>query len=137
MNWDSSAFNMIIVNETQRFIDNHLGNSDTAEKPFFTYLPLGAAHKPHTPPYHFIDGTPIAGVYPNAHMDILNELDMVVGSVIRILEERNVLNDTIVIFTSDNGGLNGANSEQYGHYTSGPLRKGKGSIYEGGHRIPM
>ena len=137
VNWDTSAYNMIVVNETEKFIDDHLSNSETADKPFFAYLPLGAAHNPHSPPYHYIDGTPVAGEYPNDHMDILSELDLVVGSVVGILEERNILQDTIVIFTTDNGGITKSNSDEHGHYTSGPLKNGKGSIYEGGHRVPL
>lgn len=62
---------------------------------------------------------------------------MVVGSVTSILEERNLLNDTILVFLSDNGGITTAQSDEHGHFSSGPLRNGKGSIFEGGHRVPL
>ena len=58
----------------------------------------------------------------------------------RILKERNLLKDTIVIFTSDNGGLRGAYTEdveQYGHYPNGKLAGSKSQIWEGGHRVPL
>ena len=55
--------------------------------------------------------------------------------MIDTLKQRNLLQDTLIIFTSDNGGL--IESESIGHSTSGPLRGSKASIYEGGHRIPM
>ena len=51
------------------------------------------------------------------------------------LKQRNLLNDTLIIFTSDNGGL--IDSESIGHSTSGPLRGHKAQIYEGGHRVPF
>ena len=127
--WDSTAYNMIIVNETEAFIDRHL--EEQKDDPFFTYLALGSVHKPHSPPYEYLDGTPIAGEYDDPHLELLVEMDKVVGSLIDILTSRKILNDTIVVFTSDNGGVG------TDEYTSGPLREKKGSLYEGGHRIPM
>ena len=132
--WDSAAYNMIVVNETEKFIDQHL-SINGQDKPFFAYVPLGAAHKPHCPPYNYLDGTPIDGTHETAHMDVLAELDKVVGSLIQMLDNRQVLEDTIVVFTSDNGGSDA--SELYNHFSSGPLRGHKGSVYEGGHRIPL
>ncbi len=63
-------------------------------------------------------------------MDLLGEMDKVVGSLIKILEESNLIEDTIIIFTSDNGGL-GPNhgSDLFGHHSNGPLRGNKGSIF--------
>jgi arylsulfatase A len=137
--WDSTAYNMILVNETEKFIDNHL--KSRSEDPFFTYLALGAVHTPHSPPDHYLDGEQIAGVHKSGHMDVLYEVDKIVGSVVAMLEKRNLLEDTILVFTSDNGGLGtvtgGDESERNGHYSGGPLRAEKASIYEGGHRIPM
>jgi hypothetical protein len=135
--WDSTAYNMIVVNETEKFIDEHLQSNDLSKKPFFAYLPLGAAHQPHSPPYHYLDGSSVAGEYANGHMDILGEIDKVVGSLIHMLEERNIIDDTIIIFTSDNGGIPPKVSGQFGHYSSGPLRGHKGMIYEGGTRVPF
>lgn len=135
--WDSTAYNMIIVNETEKFLDEHLQNSALSNKPFFAYLPLGAAHQPHSPPYRYLDGSSVAGEYANSHMDILGEIDKVVGSLTQMLEERNLIDDTIIIFTSDNGGIPPTVSGQFGHYSSGPLRGHKGMIYEGGTRVPF
>jgi hypothetical protein len=133
--WDSTAFNMLLVNETERFIDSHLSSSTHQDDPFFAYVSLGSVHAPHSPPYLYLDGSRVAGEYESKHMDLLGELDKVVGSLIEILETRSLLEDTVIIFTSDNGGL--SNSEEYGHKASGPLRGYKGQIHEGGHRVPM
>jgi len=72
-------------------------------------------------------------------MDMLHELDKAVGSLVSAIEERNLADDTIIIFTSDNGGLGGSKygSIAYGHKPSGPLQGSKGQIWEGGHRVPM
>jgi arylsulfatase A len=66
-------------------------------------------------------------------------MDKVVGSLIQMLEEKDVIEDTIIVFASDNGGLgtNVTNDLEFGHLPSGPLREEKGSIYEGGHRISI
>ena len=66
---------------------------------------------------------------------MLHEVDLVVGSLVSAMEERLIMNDTIIIFTSDNGGL--ASSRRFSHYTNGILRGNKGQIWEGGHRVPM
>ena len=55
--------------------------------------------------------------------------------MVESLKERGLLENTLIIFTSDNGGL--IDSESVGHHASGPLRGHKATIYEGGHRIPM
>lgn len=134
--WDSSAYNMILVNETEDFLNRHL--EQNADTPFFTYVALGGVHVPHSPPDFYLDGEKIAGEQPTAHMDVLKEMDKVVGSMIQILEDKELIKDTIIVFASDNGGLGGKNgSRDAEHYSSGPLRAAKGSIYEGGHRIPM
>ena len=102
--WDSSAYNMILFNSTKKFTEKHL--SKNADKPFFMYMALGAAHLPHTPPNNYIDGTPIAGQHETKHKDMLFEVDKVVGSVVQMLEEKEIMEETILVFESDNGGLN-------------------------------
>jgi len=135
--WDSSAYNMVIVNETARFIDAHIV-SDRSEDPWFIYAALGAVHGPHSPPNFYLDGAPIAGTYKTRHMDMLYEMDKAVGSLVAVIEERGLANNTIIMFTSDNGGVEPrSDSAEFGHNSHGPLRGNKGEIYEGGHRVPM
>ena len=85
---------------------------------------------------HYSDGAPVKGLYETRHLDMIGEMDKVVGSINKIIEDRNLAENTIVIFTSDNGGLDRV-SRETGHRTSGPLRGAKSSIYEGGHRVPL
>jgi len=132
--WDSSAYNMMLVNETTRFIDEHL--AEKTSEPFFAYVALGAVHVPHSPPDHYLDGSPVKEEYPTRHLDMLLEMDKVVGSIVSHIEERNIAEDTIIIFTSDNGGLRHSH-DTTDHRTSGPFRGQKGTIYEGGHRVPL
>jgi len=68
---------------------------------------------------------------------MVSEVDLVVGSLTKMLEDRNLLDDTLIIFTSDNGGLKGTTSAPYGHLPNGLLRGSKVQIWEGGHRVPL
>lgn len=131
-NWASAAHDMIIVNETEKFIDNHLQTSPNEN--FFAYIALGSVHTPHTPPEFWLDGTPVAGQYDTPHLDMLGQMDKAVGSIVKIIEDRNLQEDTVIIFTSDNGGLRDSRPD---HISSGPLKGAKKEIWEGGHRVPL
>lgn len=128
-NWDSTAYNMILVNETNAFLDFHMENRK--DDPFFAYVALGSVHIPHSPPRQYLDGSPVAGENMNLHLDMLFEMDKVIGSLVDSIEQRGLANDTIIIFASDNGGINARS------YANRKLRGHKGTIYEGGHRIPL
>ncbi len=82
-------------------------------------------------------GSPVAGQYDTEHLDVLGEVNLVAESLLKMLEDRKLIEDTIIIFASDNGGLGSSKESKTGHNSSGRLRESKGSIYEGGHRIPM
>lgn len=89
-------------------------------------------HKPHSPPIHYFDGSPVAGVYRDNHLDMLHEMDKVIGSLVDSIESRGIANETIIIFSSDNGGVwRDVDTWQKA------LRGFKGQIFEGGHRIPL
>jgi len=136
-NWDSTAYNMILVNETNLFLDRHMRKRPN--DPFFAYVALGAAHIPHTPPNTFLNGDPIANQYKTVHIDMLSVIDMTLGALTKGLEDRELLENTIIIFTSDNRGLSPikTGSDKYNHHSSSKLRGYEGSPYEGGHRVPF
>ncbi len=112
---------------------------DTIEKwkddPFFIYFPLPAPHTPILPVGEFEGKSKT-----NAYGDFVLMCDDVVGQVISKLEEQNLTENTIVIFTSDNGCSPMADYEElekFGHNPSYIFRGTKSDIYEGGHRIPL
>jgi arylsulfatase A-like enzyme len=121
--WDSTAYNMILVNETNAFLDYHMENRK--DDPFFAYVALGSVHIPHSPPRQYLDGSPVAGENLNLHLDMLFEMDKVIGSLVDSIEQRGLANETIIIFSSDNGGINALS------YAERKLRghKGKKIIY--------
>eukprot|EP00559_Dactyliosolen_fragilissimus_P003571 CAMPEP_0184864198 /NCGR_PEP_ID=MMETSP0580-20130426/14084_1 /TAXON_ID=1118495 /ORGANISM="Dactyliosolen fragilissimus" /LENGTH=522 /DNA_ID=CAMNT_0027362883 /DNA_START=319 /DNA_END=1887 /DNA_ORIENTATION=+ len=130
--WDSSAFDMIVVNKTKNFIKQHLKHQP--DRPFFAYAAMTNNHYPFTPPDYHLDGTKVKGRYKNDYLDLIHHFDKNVGSLIKFIDKKNLGKDTIIIVASDNGGeLN----LPFVHSTNGPLAYGKGSAFEGGHRIPF
>jgi arylsulfatase A-like enzyme len=70
--------------------------------------------------------------------DMVYELDWTIGRILAKLDERGLARDTLVIVTSDNGGVAKSDEgEDFGHKSCGELRGNKGGIYEGGHRVPF
>lgn len=104
-------------------------------KPYFLYLATTNIHHPFTPATRF-EGTSQAGIYG----DFVHELDWMVGQVVKAVETRGELENTLIIFTSDNGGMlniAGQAAWEKGHRLNGDLLGFKFGIWEGGHRIPM
>lgn len=105
------------------------------ENPFFLYFATTNIHHPFTPAERF-QGTSECGVYG----DFIHELDWIVGEVMQSLETAGVADNTLVIFTSDNGGmfnLGGRVAAEMGHPINGKLLGSKFGIWEGGHRVPF
>ena len=119
---------------TQWAIDYIIGRA-RSNKPFFLYLAYNAPHTPIQPPDDWLDRVkkrqPGISDRRVKLVALIEHLDDGIGKVISALKETGISNNTLVIFTSDNGGqLNvGANN--------GPLRAGKQDMYEGGIREPM
>lgn len=105
------------------------------DKPFFLYLATTNIHHPFTPAKRF-QGTSQCGLYG----DFIHELDWIVGEVMTCLEEKGISDNTLVIFTSDNGGMfnrGGQAAFKAGHRQNGDLLGFKFGVWEGGHRVPM
>ncbi|MCG9793098.1 sulfatase family protein [Flavobacterium algicola] len=105
------------------------------DKPFFLYFATTNIHHPFTPAPQFV-GTSGCGLYG----DFVHELDWIVGEVMQTLKEMGVAENTLVIFTSDNGGMfnaTGQNAWIQGHKMNGNLLGFKFDAWEGGNRIPL
>ena len=105
------------------------------QQPFFLYLATTHIHHPFTPGKRF-QGTSDAELYG----DFIQELDWIVGEVTGCLEQHGLSENTLVIFTSDNGGmlnLGGRNAVRAGHLINGDLLGFKFGAWEGGHRVPF
>lgn len=104
------------------------------EQPFFLYFPLTAPHTPIVPIDEF-KGMSEAGEYG----DFVCEVDWTVGEVMAALDRKGIAENTLIIFTSDNGPENFAyrRIQEYGHYSMDGLRGLKRDVWEGGHRVPF
>lgn len=128
--WDSRQVGEKLLAKAFAFMDAD------KEKPFYIHLSTDGAHGPYTPPDSIL-GTPVKGVTKGSDkMDMAHQFDVVVGKVLEGLEKRKLLENTLVIISSDNGGIP-ADREKHGHDAVGGLRGSKSYIWEGGHRVPF
>ena len=105
----------------------------TEHKPFFLYLAFTAPHTPWLPMEEF-RGKSMGGLYG----DFVSQLDASIGQVLNALDRAGLTDNTLVLFSSDNGPLwYPADVEKYHHAAAGPLRGMKGDAWEGGHRMPF
>ena len=114
---------------------DYIGRASKKEQPFFVYMPLTSPHTPLSVNDPWIGKSGL-----NLYADFVMETDAVVGQVLDALENNGIADNTLVIFTSDNGcapyiGI--TDLEAMGHYPSGPWRGYKTSVWEGGHRVPF
>ena len=113
------------------FIDNHKDSG----KPFFIYLPVNAPHTPVLPSKEY-EGRSGIGPYG----DYVLMLDDLIGKLVQRLKDNGQWENTIIVFTSDNGcapAIDISVLERQGHFPSYIYRGYKTDIYEGGHRMPL
>jgi arylsulfatase A len=122
--WRHEDSDFELMNKALDFIEteNSKGN------PFFIYLPLSV---PHIPWFPHEDFKGKSGAGPRGDQVLM--ADFIVGEVNKKLEELTIADNTLVIFTSDNGPRAGVNN----HQSAWKWRGFKGSIWEGGHRVPF
>jgi arylsulfatase A len=105
------------------------------DQPFFLYVPFGS---PHTPILPSPEWQGKSGISPYA--DFVMQTDAAFGEILDALERNGLSDNTLVIFSSDNGCSKAANFKQLekaGHYSSAQFRGSKSDIWEGGHRVPF
>jgi arylsulfatase A-like enzyme len=126
----------VFLGRAKAFIDNH--QPSKTGKPFFLYYALHEPHVPRVPHARFVGKS---GMGPRG--DAILEADWCVGEIIKKLEKDGLLENTLVIFSSDNGpvlddGYFDDAAEKLGNHTpAGGLRGGKYSLYEAGTRVPF
>ena len=115
----------LVSNYTKKAVEFIQNNQNS---PFFLYLAHNYPHLPLQPNPNYA-GKSRAGDYG----DIIEELDAGTGTILDALEDLKIAQDTLVIFTSDNGPIP-RNATQY--QSAGPMRGSKYVTFEGGHRVP-
>lgn len=105
------------------------------KKPFFLYVPLAAPHTPIVPTKEFQGSSGL-----NAYADFVRQVDADVGRLLAKLDALGLRENTLVVFTSDNGCSPAANIDELkakGHEPSLIYRGHKADVFEGGHRVPF
>lgn len=132
--WKDEDLAETFLNRALKFVDD----SQAENKPFFLYYAVHQPHVPRVPSERFRGVTKLG---PRG--DVIAELDWCVGEMMHKLESLGILNETMIIFSSDNGPvlddgyLDRAYELNGTHRASGPLRGGKYSKFDGGTRIPF
>jgi arylsulfatase A-like enzyme len=122
---DDGYSTFLLADEAAKFIRQHDG-----AKPFFAYVPFSAVHSPLQVPEKYRE--PYAGMPGNrrTYAGMVTAMDEAIGRIVAAVEARGWRTNTLIVFSSDNGGPNP------GKLTSnGPLRAGKGTLYEGGVKV--
>ena len=124
----------VLPDITDKCVD-YIKKQSKKDKPFFIYMALTAPHTPVVPTKQF-KGKSELGTYG----DFCLEVDWCVGRILDAIDSANLVENTIVIFTSDNGCapyIGVKQLEDKGHYPSYIYRGYKADIFEGGHRVPF
>jgi len=127
-----------LTDRAVEFIEKH------RQEPFFLYLPHFAVHSPHEAKEeliaHFKPKPPVGGHNSPVYAGMIASVDQSVGRVLAQIDHLQLAQRTLVIFTSDNGGVGGYERaglpSTKGITDNAPLRGGKGMLYEGGIREP-
>ena len=130
--WQDTLMADHFLQKAQRFVTEH------SDKPFFLYYAMQQPHVPRTPNPRFMGTTDLG---PRG--DVIVEADWCIGEFIATLREQGLLENTLIIFSSDNGpvindGYEDQSIERLGSHTPwGPLRGGKYSLFQAGTRVPF
>ncbi len=119
---DQEQLTTLYTERAVQFINEH------HDRPFFVYLPHSMVHVPLYVSDKF-RGRSGRGLFG----DVVMEVDWSIGQILKALDEHDLAENTLVIFTTDNGPW-----LSYGHHAGSarPLREGKGTMFEGGYRVP-
>ncbi|SDS58970.1 Arylsulfatase A [Polaribacter sp. KT25b] len=131
---DDFVHQTVLQDLTDRAL-NYIGDKANRNDPFFLYLPLPAPHTPILPSDEFLGKSKT-----NKYGDFVMQVDDVVGQVRKKLKDLGISENTLLVFTSDNGCSPKANFkelEKFNHDPSYVFRGMKADIYEGGHHVPF
>jgi arylsulfatase A-like enzyme len=130
--WKDTEIADYFLEKAQSFV------KENKEEPFFLYYAMQQPHQPRTPHPRFVGSTDMG-----ARGDVIMEADWCIGQFIKTLEEEGLLENTIIVFSSDNGPVlndgyyDGAVEKLGKHTPAGSLRGGKYSLFEAGAKVPF
>lgn len=123
--YDEGYSTDLLGKEAARLIE-----SQPAGKPLFLYVPFNAVHTPlQVPDSYLARFASIKDQKRKLYLAMMAAMDDAVGRIVAAIDKKGIRNNTLIIFSSDNGGPTGSGA------TNTPLRAGKGTLYEGGTRV--
>ncbi|MEM8944525.1 MAG: arylsulfatase [Planctomycetota bacterium] len=131
-NWNARELGKLLSSKAVQFIQNH----QDSEQPFFLYYCSPMVHRPHRPTDEF-DNHRVKGATPSAHLDMLIDLDLQIKRIVNALKKIGEYENTLLIVSSDNGGLRDPIASKVGYQPGGGWNGSKNSPLEGGHRVPL
>ena len=128
--WD---FYAVVPRITDKAVE-WISRQRAQDGPFLLYAPFNSPHAPIVPTDAFTEKSQAGGFG-----DFMTQTDAEVGRILRAIEENGFADNTLIIFTADNGPERYAYERirNFQHRSSGPLRGLKRDLYEGGHRVPF
>ena len=120
----------IYVSKAIQFIEEHEKNH--SDRPFFVYLPLNAIHGAVRVPERYVGGSDLA-----MREDKILWMNESVEKMLDAIDRMNLSEDTLVLFTADNGPVNSPVAWEKGHQGAGPYRGFKTNVWDGGTRVPF
>ena len=132
--WDNRTKVQLTQYATDEFTDQAVDFVEGAapQTPFFLFLSYTSVHVPYQAPQQYLDRVPNLTGDRQLYAAMLTAVDDGIGRVLDVLADRNLEQDTLVVFASDNGG-----AVKYGVASNGILRSGKETFFEGGVRVPL
>ena len=134
---DGDYMTHLITSETKTFLQNH------SESPFFLYVAYNAPHYPLHAPKKYFERFNHLPKQRQTYAAVLAAVDDSLGEIMQSLDDLNLAEDTFVVFMSDNGASNEPRNfleeepdKRFTGSSTGPYRGNKGSLFEGGIRVP-
>ncbi len=133
--FDATAVLPTLVDKSVAYLEQRAAEANSGKKPFFLYLPLNGPHTPIAPTPEWRGRSGL-----NPYADFVMEIDAEVGRLLATVDRLGLAQNTLVVFTSDNGCSPEAKFDELlakGHNPSASFRGTKADIFDGGHHIPF
>lgn len=135
--WDASQIGERLLTKASTFLDDCVARNKASGKaqPFYMHFCTDGAHGPYVPAAQLAGEVLKGATKMTDHTDMVYQTDILTGKLMEALTQRGLLDNTLIVYTSDNGGL--PYERSFGHDAVAGLRGAKSYVFEGGTRVPF